>query len=149
MNDARPASMVRAIASRMWRAASRSPAGISSERRKSPPVPRGMIAISVVAPAPACRIPSATSETVPSPPSATTSRRPSCAASRARRVASRGPAVKTLSSSPRPSVSGPTSLAHLPSVRPPPERGLTITSGRRASTSRLNNRSLARLKAAH
>src|SRR5436305_1653581 len=58
----------------MRRPASVMSCGSSSVRRKSPPVPRGIIPSSVRAPAPADRIPSATSEMVPSPPIAITRR---------------------------------------------------------------------------
>src|SRR5450432_1624237 len=101
----------------------------SSVRRKSPPVPRGMMPSSVVPPAPAARMPSAVSEIVPSPPNATTSRRPASASRRAMAVASRGAVVNTASNGPSPSVSPSTSRPQPASERPPPERGLTITSG--------------------
>ena len=114
----------------MCSAAAAISSGSSSVRRKSPPVPRGMRPISVVAPAPAASTPSATSEIVPSPPSARISRRPPAASRRAISVASRGPVVKALSSSPSPSASAPRTRAQRDSDMPPPERGLTMTRGR-------------------
>jgi hypothetical protein len=66
---------------------------------------------SVVAPAFACRMPSAISEMVPSPPSAMIRRRPAAASRAAISVACRCALVNELSNSPRPSVMRPHSSA--------------------------------------
>ena len=67
---ARPTSMRRTWAFFTCTAACATFRGRQTERRKSPPVPRGMMPSSVVFPA--ATSPSTTSEMVPSPPKATT-----------------------------------------------------------------------------
>ena len=127
-NDTRPTSMGRAGLSRMRRAASPRSSSRSKVRRKSPPVPRGIMPNSEAPPA--ARIPSATSEMVPSPPMATMRKRPAAASSWAMRRPSPLAWVKRRSAGPSPSVSGPTRAAQLRWLSPRPERGLTITTGR-------------------
>ena len=104
----RPTSMTLAVACFRCRAASAICSGRPSVRRKSPPVPRGMMPSSLRC-WPAAISPSTTSEMVPSPPKATTRRRPPAASSRASRRPSPTASVKRTSKAPRPSVSGPTS----------------------------------------
>ena len=88
--------------------------------------------------------PSATSEIVPSPPSARISRRPPAASRRAISVASRGPVVNALSSSPSPSASAPRTRAQRDSDMPPPRARVDDDEGAARIQQTLSNRPASR-----